>query len=168
MAKTDYDRNIQIDADQLFAINTLMTAHAGSLMLFPDIASITMEFERYKSLFSSALQSTGNILDVAISALAESEDIFDEGTRDVISHISHLEQDKENGDHTTHGTLATKHSWLRGALGAIGNFVVEQARKASEKVITEISVKTILEYPKLSLSITIFPDKCQANTHRTC
>ncbi len=53
-AITDQDRNPPLDADHIVAVHSLMTAHAGLIVLFPDISNVTIEFDRYRDLSTSA------------------------------------------------------------------------------------------------------------------
>jgi hypothetical protein len=139
--------NTPLDADQLFAVHSLMTAHAGLMVLFPDINDITTKFDRYKDLSSSALQATSGILDKALVALADAEDIFDEDTHNVLVSVSQLETVQQKGEETTKGVLATKHSWLRGTLAAIGNFIVEKFKETGEKLVRK-TIDNVLEHPQ--------------------
>jgi Clp amino terminal domain, pathogenicity island component len=153
-SKVDYDRNLPLDADQLFAVRSLLTAHAGLMVLFPDINDITTEFDRYKDLSSSALQVTSGVIDEALIALAHADDIFDVRTHDLLASVSKLEIVQEKDRETTKGAVATKHSWLRGTLAAIGTYMVETMKNTGEKFV-KITIDNALEHPVATLSVSI-------------
>ena len=104
-SKPDHDRNIALDADQLFAIHSLMTAHAGLIVLFPDISNVTTEFDRYKELSTGAAQATGDVLNTALNILAETYDIFDEDTHVTLKKIAHLDDPEKEQQRGTKGWL---------------------------------------------------------------
>jgi Clp amino terminal domain, pathogenicity island component len=153
-SKVDYDRNAPLDADQLFAVRSLMTAHAGLMVLFPDINDITTEFDRYKDLSSSALQAVSGIVDKALIALAEAGDIFDDRTHDLLASVSKLETVEEKERDPSKGAVATKHSWLRGTLAAIGTFIVEKMKDTGEKFVKR-TIDNVVEHPVATLSVSV-------------
>ena len=153
-SKVDFDRNLPLDADQLFAVRSLLTAHTGLMVLFPDINDITTEFDRYRDLSSSALQATSGMIDEALIALAQADDIFDDRTHDLLASVAKLETVEEKDRETTKGAVATKHSWLRGSLAAIGTYMVEKMKNTGERFV-KITIDNALEHPLATLSVSI-------------
>jgi hypothetical protein len=64
----DDDRNPRIDAELLFALNSLITAHAGLIMLFPDAANFADELDKYRQQSESLDALRDRVLDPVLWA----------------------------------------------------------------------------------------------------
>jgi hypothetical protein len=133
-----------------------MTAHAGLIVLFPDINNITTEFDRYKELSTGVAQATVGILDTALFNLAEADGIFDDDTHITLTEVAQLDNAQEEGPNETKGTVATKHSWLRGSLAAIASFVLEHSDTAKSKFIEEETKYAVKNQEYLYTSVISF------------
>ncbi|WP_371126085.1 Clp protease N-terminal domain-containing protein [Bradyrhizobium sp.] len=137
----DRERNPPLDADQLFATQSLIIAHAGLITLFPDIHSVTTELDRYRQMSESLDALRDRVLDPIFDQLSSAGQIFDNETLDVASEIKRLDESASNlGVPVTQGATSVKHSWIRGALGAIGQYLLKQGREVG-KVARDSAVK---------------------------
>lgn len=138
---TDDDRNLPIDADLLFAVRSLIVAHAGLITLFPDVRQATQEIDQYRTLSGPMDALRDRLLDPILDKLAASDGILDSKTQQLTDEIRKLnKQETKSGLAPSEGTTAIKHSWLRGALGSIGQFLLQQT-KESAKVARDEAIK---------------------------
>ncbi len=140
-APVDLERNPQMDADLLFAARSLIVAHAGLITLFPDVKQTAKELDQYRELSNSLDAFRERVLDPVLEKLAASRGIFDEETQNLTREIKLIDDlEKSTGQTPTQGTSAIKHSWLRGALASIGQYLLRQS-KESAKVARDVIVK---------------------------
>jgi hypothetical protein len=157
----DRERNPPLDADQLFATQSLIVAHAGLITLFPDIQSVATELDRYRQMSESLDALRDRILDPVFQQLLQAAEIFDNDTLAVASEIQIMDQTATNaGVSITQGAASVKHSWIRGALAAIGQYVLKQGREIS-KVARDAAVKEsvvqVMKHPdQLVVSMVTF------------
>jgi hypothetical protein len=163
----DRERNPPLDADQLFATQSLIVAHAGLVTLFPDIQSITTELDRYRQMSESLDALRDRILDPVFQQLAHATQIFDDDTLAVASEIQMIDQTATKiGVPITQGAASVKHSWIRGALAAIGQYVLRQGReisKAARDATVKESVAQLMKNPdQLIVSMVTFLAKSKS------
>jgi fructose-specific phosphotransferase system component IIB len=73
------------------------------------------------------------VLDPVFQQLSQADEIFDEETLDIASKIQIVDDAVSNaGVPITQGATAVKHSWTRGALAAIGQYVLRQGREITK------------------------------------
>jgi hypothetical protein len=158
----DAERNIPLDADLLFAIRSLLVAHAGLVVLFPDIKNTADELDRYRQFSESVDALRDRIFDPVFDKLASSRGIFDEETQKITQEINSLSETSPPNVAPTQGTAATKHSWLRGALASIGQYLVRQTKegtKVARDTVIKEKVSEVLKNPnRLTSSILKFID----------
>ena len=160
-AGEDEFRNPPIDGDMLFALRSLIVAHAGLVTLFPDVKQITRELDAYHQLGETLEPFRNQLLDPAIEQLASSKGIFDDTTKAITEEINELsDREKRSGDAPSEGTTAIKHSWLRGSLAALGRHILGQTKDSAKIVRDEAlkeGTKAIIKDPdKLTKSIMSF------------
>jgi hypothetical protein len=157
-APIDLERNPQMDADLLFAARSLIVAHAGLITLFPDVKQTAKELDQYRELSNSLDAFRERVLDPVLEKLAASSGIFDEETQNLTREIKLIDDlEKSTGQTPTQGTSAIKHSWLRGALASIGQYLLRQS-KESAKVARDAVVKeevTVLLKDRTRLTASI-------------
>jgi hypothetical protein len=123
----DEDRNPKIDADLLFALSALTTAHAGLVMLFPDVTNIAHELDEYRRQSASLDALRNRILDPVLESLSASKGVFDKDTQHLTGLVTDLgAKEKEAGLPLSTRVVAVKHSWLRGTLAAIGQLILQK------------------------------------------
>ena len=125
-APVDPDRNPALDADLSFGVQSLILAHAGLIALFPDTSQLANELDSYRQQSEAIDALRDRILDPILSTLARAENVFDQGTLEITKAVSDLDQDRRQPP--IKGAVAAKHGWLRGAVSAIGQFVLEQLK----------------------------------------
>jgi len=128
----DADRNRPLDRDVLFAAQSLVIAHATLITLFPDIQGLSEELDRYRQQSEAIDALRDRILDPVLDQLAAGSRIFDEETLQITRQIKQL-NDQESAvvasSPPTLAATATKHSWLRGSLAAIGQFFLDHTKE---------------------------------------
>ena len=157
----DDDRNPQIDADLLFALNSLITAHAGLVMQFPDVVNFTHELDQYRRQSESLDALRNRILDPVLSQLSGSKNIFDEDTRHLTELVNNLGvRERDSGLSPSANVVAVKHGWLRGTLAAIGRLILkngsEFAKAARDGVIGGAAFEIAKRPETLVGAITLF------------
>jgi hypothetical protein len=155
----DDDRNPKLDADLLFALSALITAHAGLIMLFPDVANFTRELDQYRQQSESIDALRDRVLDPVLEQLSVSKEMFDAGT----AHLTQLVNDLGGRETAARllpskSVVAVKHAWLRGALAGIGRFILhkgaEFAKATRDGIVGGIAFEAVKE--NLVLAITSF------------
>jgi hypothetical protein len=123
----DDDRNPRIDVALLLALNALITAHAGLVVLFPDVANYTRELDQYRQQSESIDALRDRVLDPVLEHLARSEGIFNKDTKHLTELVNNLGGGQKNiGLPPSANVVAVKHGWLRGSLAAIGRLVLKK------------------------------------------
>jgi hypothetical protein len=157
----DRERNPPLEADQLFAIQSLIIAHAGLITLFPDIQNITTELDRYRQMSESLDALRNRILDPIFQQLSHAAKIFDDATLEIASEVRMVDKNATNARASvTQGLTSLKHSWIRGALAAMGQYVLRQVREIG-KIARDTAVKEgateVMKHPdQLVASIVSF------------
>jgi len=160
-SETDRERNPPLGSDQLFSAQSLIIAHAGLITLFPDIQNITNELDRYRELSEGMDALRDRILDPVLHELAAAGNIFDEETQQISNEIIALNRAaKIAGETSTRGEISTKHSWIRGALASIGQYIFKHASDTL-KVARDATVKEAVSHffknsDQLSAAINAF------------
>lgn len=132
-APADSERNIPIDGDLLFAVHSLIVAHAGLITLFPDVTQTTKELDQYRKLSNSLDSFREDVLDPVFEKLDAAQGIFDDETRSLTHEVRILDDvEKKSGQPPSQGTTAIKHSWLRGALASMGQYLLRQLKGSAE------------------------------------
>jgi hypothetical protein len=154
----DPDRSPPLSPDQLFAAQSLMIAHAGLVALFPDIQTIVTELDRYRRMSESLDALRNRVLDPAFQRLSQAVEVFDEEAIDIAIKI---EKTSNNATASiTQGVTSVKHSWIRGALAAIGQYVLKQFReigKVARDTVVKEGVTQAIQHPdKLAVAMTAF------------
>lgn len=139
-APKDSERNPPLDADILIGAQSLIIAHAGLVSLFPDVQSAAKELDRYRELTESIDALRDRVLDPILDQLSSSTGIFDEDTQNITKEIQHIEAQADSGSLSTRGAISAKHSWLRGALSSIGQYVLKQFEGVT-KIARDAAVK---------------------------
>jgi hypothetical protein len=157
----DGDRNPQIDAELLFALNSLITAHAGLLMLFPDAANFAHELDQYRQQSEAVDALRDRILDPVLERLAATKGLFDENTKHITVLVNDLgSREKDAGLSPLASVVAVKHGWLRGSLAAIGRLILQKGgefTKAARDGIIGSAAYEIAKQPEtLVTAITTF------------
>jgi hypothetical protein len=157
----DPDRNPPLDADILFAVQSLMIAHAGLVALFPDVERSARELDQYRELSLPIDSLRNRVLEPVLHQLAESKDIFDADTLQITREIEELQEIHQTGDMApTRGVFSTMHAWLRGALSSMGQFILRQVReitKATRDALVKEVVAAIVKDPdRLTAAIMSF------------
>jgi hypothetical protein len=151
----DRDRNPPLDADQLFAAQSLIIAHAGLVTLFPDVQIAAAELDRYRQMSEPLDALRDRVLDPIFQQLAQASDIFDEEL-ETASDIETLDNTGTSaGLGVTQGVAAVKHSWVRGALAAIGQYLLRQGReitKTARDATVKESVSQAMKHPDALLA----------------
>ncbi len=121
------DSNPEIDVALLQALSSLITAHAGLLMLFPDAANFAHELDQYRRQSETIDALRDRILDPVLEKLAEAPALFDPDTEHLTRLVSKLgARTEEAGLPPTANVTAVKHGWLRGSLAAIARVVLKK------------------------------------------
>jgi len=130
-APTDDFRNPPIDADLLFATESLTIAHAGLIAVFPDIAHLATELDQYRQQAEAVDALRNRVLDPVMKRLAAAERLFDGETEALTRMVDRLDDSitgVSDPPTPTRGATAAKHAWLRGVLASIGNYILHQLR----------------------------------------
>jgi hypothetical protein len=151
-------RNPALSPDQLFAVQSLTIAHAGLVALIPDTSIFATELDRYRQLSESLDALRDRVLDPSFQRLAHATRIFDQETLDVAQTI---EKTAANAVvEGTQGLISVKHSWIRGALAAIGQYVLKQGSdicKIARDAVVKDGIKKLIEHPdKLAAAMFAF------------
>jgi hypothetical protein len=156
-AQSDDERNLPLDGDLLFSLRSLIIAHAGLITPFPDARQTGKELDQYRELSESIDMFRVRVLDSVIEQLALSVDVFDDDTKHITEEIKLLnDSQKPSGQTPTQGEIAVTHSWVRGALASIGNYLLKQAGE-SMKVLRDALIKESVSHPdKLTMAIAEF------------
>jgi hypothetical protein len=132
---SDADRNVPLDAGLLFAVQSLIIAHAGLIALFPDAQKAAEELDRYteQSVAIDALRE--RVLDPVLDSLAQSRRIFDDNTIELTQSVRRLgDREAAVGLTPSRQVTSVKHGWVRGALGAIGRLVLSHLGEIAKEV----------------------------------
>jgi hypothetical protein len=157
----DNDRNPQIDAELLFALNSLITAHAGFIMLFPDAANFARELDQYRQQSESLDALRDRVLDPVLERLAATRGLFDDETEHITELVNSLgSREKDAGLSPLASVVAVKHGWLRGSLAAIGRLILQKGGEFTKVARDGIIGSTAFEMAKqpetLVAAITTF------------
>src|SRR5262249_37323939 len=125
-APADADRNPQMDADLLHAAHSLLIAHAGLIMLFPDAKQTTVELDQYRENLDGIETLRQRVLEPVLIILANNKEIFDESTNKITEQL----KEEQGSIEPFRGIAAARHGWLRGALGAMGEYILRTTRDA--------------------------------------
>jgi Clp amino terminal domain, pathogenicity island component len=141
---TDSDRNLKLDVDLVYAVNSLLVAHAGLITLFPDAVAASEEIDRYRQISKNLDAFNEQVLSGPLQAIASADAVFDDPTLEISVSISKLDSfEKSNLPVPSNGSEGVKHYWVRGALTGIAQFLLSQL-KQGVKVIRDASIKEIV------------------------
>jgi hypothetical protein len=157
----DDDRNPLIDADLLFALNSLITAHAGLIMLFPDAANFAHELDSYRQQSEKVDALRDRVLDPVLERLATAKGLFDKDTEHLTALVNDLgAKERSAGLSPSAGVVAVKHGWLRGSLAAIARVVIkrggELAKAARDGIVGNAAYEMAKQPENLVAAITTF------------
>ena len=141
----DPDRNVPLDREVLFAAQSLMVAHATLVSLYPDIQRLSDELDRYQRQADAIDALRDRVLDPVLGHLMATPQLFDEETLALTRKVARL-NDNESlpwGSPPTVGATATKHSWLRGSLAAIGQFFVDNTMELLKEIRNALAKKQL-------------------------
>lgn len=153
------DSNPQIDAELLNAIQSLIVAHAGLVMSFPDAVNATKELDRYRQQSETIDALRDRVLDPFLERLASTPHIFDLDTEQMTKLVVGVgDQEKAAGLSPSSGVVAIKHSWLRGFLASVARLVLDKsaefAKAARDGVIGNAAFEALKQPETLVVAIT--------------
>jgi hypothetical protein len=123
--------------------------------LFPDVQIAAAELDRYRQMSEPLDALRDRVLDPIFQQLAQASDIFDEEL-ETASDIETLDNTGTSaGLGVTQGVAAVKHSWVRGALAAIGQYLLRQGReitKTARDATVKESVSQAMKHPDALLA----------------
>jgi hypothetical protein len=157
----DKTKRIPFDADLVFAMRSLITAHAGLVALFPELADISKEIERYAELSESIRTANSRTIDPLFGNLLASDELFapemEEITRD-IARAGSSKALKSEGGHLPIATDGARLVWLRGVLALMGRHAIQnQNFKAIFKAVQSGTLlRTIKNADALAVAIATF------------
>jgi hypothetical protein len=123
----DPERNPQLDGDLLHAVEALIVAHAGLMAMFPDTGETTRELDQYRQNSEAVDALSKRILDPVMTRLCESSNILDAQALLLSRELKKLsDAESVRGAPPSRGASSVQHGWLRGALSAMGNFVLKR------------------------------------------
>jgi hypothetical protein len=130
-APLDPERNPPLDADILRVIHSLLVSHAGLMSAFPDIMRLAEELDRYREQFEAIDALRDRVLEPALEQLSRARGVLDDQTRELTKGVLELQSSIDETT-PTRAVVATKHGWLRGALAAIGHYILGQAKSVTK------------------------------------
>lgn len=128
-APIDPDRNPSLGADLIFAVQSLIIAHAGLIALYPSVQNCFGELDQYRQQSEAIDALRDRILDPVLGRLATAQDVFDESTQEQTKEIARLSDLDNMSTMPSRGVESMKHAWLRGALASMGQYVLTQTKK---------------------------------------
>ena len=156
-APADADRNVPIDGELLLATHSLIIAHAGLMALFPDITETVREIDLYRSQSETIDALRSRILEPTISSLSRETGIFDSKAIELTREIVQLDVERDPPNQLS---TSAKHRWLRGALAAMGSYILSQTKKISavarDSLVKEGVSSVLSNHDKLSGYIISF------------
>jgi hypothetical protein len=152
------------------AVEFLIVAHAGLIVLFPDIQQISREYDQFRELARSVGELQTQVLSPIFDKLLTTTAIFDEATQNITSKIKEMEtEERLIRALPSKGTISAMHAWLRGILTSMGSYLIAVIKKVPEIAVGQVTksavAKSIDKSDQLFLAITAFLEKGRVVLH---